>query len=102
MKNIQNWCNFLEKSIGCVNIFTFFAQNALFVPHLYNLRITYIEVKYTIYSGQSTKLSCKVPFVKFEWLVLKLPAANQRVSNSVFSVSSCVKMLRLAWLVQFC
>ena len=36
-KNIQNWRNFMGKRIGCVNIFTFLAQEALFVTHLYTL-----------------------------------------------------------------
>ena len=36
-KNIQNWYNFTGKRIGCVNIFTFFTQEALFVTHLYTL-----------------------------------------------------------------
>ena len=71
-----------------MNIFTFLAQKALFVHHLYTLKITQIEVKYTLHSVLVIKLSFKVPVVKLEWLVLELPAANQRVSNSVFSISS--------------
>ena len=51
-------------------------------------------MRYTLYSAQGIKLSWKAPFVKFEWLVLELPAANQRVSNSVFSVSSYILVLR--------
>ena len=51
-------------------------------------------MRYTLLSAQGIKLSCKAPFVKFEWLVLELPAANQRVSNSVFSVSSYILVLR--------
>ena len=77
-----------------MNILTFLAQNALFVSHIYTLKIKKIEVKYTLYSVQGINLSCKVPFVKFEWLVLELPAANQRVSNSVFSFSSYILVLR--------
>ena len=36
----------------------------------------------------------KYAFGKSEWLVLELPAANQKVSNSVFSVSSYILVLR--------
>ena len=52
-------------------------------------------MKYTLCSARGIKLSCEVPFVKFQWLVLELPAANQRVSNSAFSVSSYILVLRL-------
>ena len=75
-------------------LFTFLAQKALFIPHLNTLKIARIEVKYTLCSAQGIKLSCEVPFVKFQWLVLELPADNQRVSNSVFFVSSYMPVLR--------
>ena len=74
---------------------TFLAQKALFIRHLNTLKIARIEVKYILCSAQGIKLSCEVPFVKFQWLVLELPAANQRVSNSVFFVSSYILVLRL-------
>ena len=45
-------------------------------------------------SAQGVQLSGEVSFVKFEWLVLGLPAVNQRLSNSVFSVSSYIPVLR--------
>ena len=67
--------------------FTFLAQKALFIPHVNTLKMARIEVKYTLCFARGIKLSCEVPFVKFQWLVLKLPAANQRVSNSVFLLS---------------
>ena len=44
-------------------------------------------------SARGIKLSCEVPFVKFQWLVLELPAANQRVLNSVFFVSCYILVL---------
>ena len=75
--------------------FTFLAQKALFIPHLNTLKMARIEVKYTLCSARGIKLSCEAPFVKFQWLVLELPAANQRVSNSVFFVSSYILVLRL-------
>ena len=82
----------------CEHVFnTFLVQKTPFVSHLYTLKITQIEVKYTLYSAQGIKLSHKVPFVKFEWLVLELPVANQRVSNSVFSVHSYILVLKLEW-----
>ena len=74
--------------------FTFLAQKAIFIPHLNTLKITRIEVKYTLCSAQGIKLSCEITFVKFHWLVLELPAAKQRVSNSVFFVSSYILVLR--------
>ena len=88
-KHFQNWCNCTGKRIVCVNIFIFLAPKALFFPHPYTLQITKIEVRHTLYSAQGIELSCKAPG-KFEWLVLELPAANHRVSNSVFSVSSYI------------
>ena len=39
-------------------------------------------------------LQCMVPFVKVVWLELELPAANPKVSNSVFSISSYILVLR--------
>ena len=55
---------------------------------------------YTLCFARGIKLSCEVPFVKFQWLVLKLPAANQRVSNSVFFVSSYILVLRFNLLLR--
>ena len=53
-------------------------------------------MKYTLCSARGIKLSFEVPFVKFQWLVLKLPSDNQRVSNSVFFVSSYILVLSMA------
>ena len=60
-----------------------------------------IEVTYTLCFARGIKLSCEVPFVKFQWLVLKLPADNQRMSNSGFFVSSYILVLRYIQFVFF-
>ena len=85
---------FYGKTHCVCECFTFLAQKALFIPHVNTLEMGKIEVKYTLCSARGIKLSCEVPFVKFQWLVLKLPSDNQRVSNSVFFDSSYILVLR--------
>ena len=81
---------FYGKTHCVCECFTFLAQKALFIPHLNTLKIVRIVVKYTLCSARDIKLSCKVPFVKFQWLVLELPAANQWVSDYVFLLPSAL------------
>ena len=75
---------------GC----SFWREIAIFFPPcgLFGTR------EYTLRSAQGIQLSCKVPFVKFQWLVLELLAANQRVSNCL-TIACYFKLFTMSNLV---
>ena len=79
----------------CGHSFAFLAPKALFLPPLETTTTTQIDPRYTLLPSLGVQLSGEVPFVIFEWLVWELPPDNQRVSISVFSVSSYILVLRV-------
>ena len=84
----------LQEYAVCGHSFAFLAPKALFLPPLETTITTQIDPRYTLLPSLGVQLSGEVPFVIFEWLVWELPPDNQRVSNSVFSVSSYILGLR--------
>ena len=94
-KNIQTRCNFMGKCTVCVKSLTFLGKRLSFSILFFGIKtLDYKAVSSAIFTAVSA-LSCAKGFIKFKQVVFVHTLPNQRVSKSVFSVSSYILVLRL-------
>ena len=78
----------------CILCLTFLAQKALFSIQFFRVKtLDYKAVSSAIFTAVSA-LTCAKGFIKFKQVVFVHTLQNQRVSKSVFSVSSYILVLR--------
>ena len=75
--------------------------NSLFSSSSQKNAIRSISPRYTLCWCPVVQLSGQALFVIFEWLVIELPAVNQRVSGSVFQRSPIIIVYRIGWISPF-
>ena len=91
-KNCQNWCNFIGKRKCAVS--RFYPKRLYFLFNFSGSRRWTIKLQVALFSPQVSALVCAKGFIKFKQVVFANTLNNQRESNSVFSVSSYILVLR--------